>query len=100
MRKIVLICAAGMSTSMLVAKMREAAAAENYECEIDAYGMAQAQEKGKDADIILLGPQVRFNLKNVQDQCPGRPVEAIEMTAYGMMDGKKVMARVKEVLGD
>lgn len=32
MRNIVLFCAAGMSTSLLVNKMKEAAAKENYEC--------------------------------------------------------------------
>lgn len=100
MRTIVLLCAAGMSTSMLVNKMREAAAADGYECQIDAYGMAQAAEKGQNADIILLGPQVRFNLDKVKQMHPGKLVEAIDMTAYGMMDGKKVVNRVKEVLGD
>ena len=40
MKKIVLLCASGMSTSMLVKKMQEAAKAENYECEISAYSAA------------------------------------------------------------
>ena len=33
MKKIVLLCSAGMSTSMLVKKMQAAAEAENYACE-------------------------------------------------------------------
>ena len=33
MTKIVLLCAAGMSTSALVRKMKDAAKAEGYECE-------------------------------------------------------------------
>lgn len=99
MKKIVLLCAAGMSTSLLVTKMKKAAADEGIECEIDAYSIAQAKEVGADADIILLGPQVRFNLAKVKEQCPNCPVEAIDMAAYGMMDGAKVIKRVKEVLG-
>ena len=39
MKKIVLLCSAGMSTSMLVKKMQAAAAEENYACEIAAYPM-------------------------------------------------------------
>ncbi|MBQ1415917.1 MAG: PTS sugar transporter subunit IIB, partial [Selenomonas sp.] len=42
MRKIILLCSAGMSTSMLVRKMQEAAAADNYECEIAAFPMSDA----------------------------------------------------------
>ena len=41
MKKIVLLCSAGMSTSMLVKKMQAAAEAENYACEIAAYPMAE-----------------------------------------------------------
>ena len=40
MRKIVLLCAAGMSTSALVKKMQAAAEAENYACDIAAYPVA------------------------------------------------------------
>lgn len=99
MKKIVLLCAAGMSTSLLVTKMQKAAEEEGIECDINAYSIAQAKEVGADADIILLGPQVRFNLAKVKEQCPNCPVESIDMAAYGMMDGAKVIKRVKEVLG-
>lgn len=62
MRKIVLLCAAGMSTSILVVKMQEAAQAIGYDCDIHAYPVAFAKEKGRDADIVLIGPQVRFKV--------------------------------------
>lgn len=100
MRKIVLVCAAGMSTSMLVKKMQEAAAADNYETDIAAYPIGEVDTAGKGADIILLGPQVRFQLKGVKEKFPNIPVDSIDMAAYGMMDGKKVIASVKKVLGD
>ena len=77
MKKIILLCAAGMSTSMLVKKMQEAAAAESYECEIAAYPTSEATTKAADADVILLGPQVRFQKNKIAEQCPGIPVDAI-----------------------
>jgi len=98
MKKIVLLCAAGMSTSLLVTKMRKAAEEAGFKCDIDAYPVAKAPEVGADADVVLLGPQVRFNLAKVQEQCPGIPVESIDMAAYGMMDGKKVISRVMELV--
>lgn len=99
MKKIVLLCAAGMSTGMLVLKMREAAKEMGYEAQINAYAVAEANEKGKDADIILLGPQIRFQLDNVKKICQGVPVEAINIQDYGMMNGKNVMKFVRERIG-
>ena len=48
MRKIVLVCAAGMSTSMLVKKMQEAAAADNYETDIAAYPIGEVDSAGQE----------------------------------------------------
>ena len=100
MKKIVLLCAAGMSTSMLVNKMVQEAEKENYECTINAYAISTAAETGADADIILLGPQVRFHKEEVEKECPGVPVECIDMQAYGTLNGKKVLDSVHRVLGD
>ncbi|WP_029541762.1 PTS sugar transporter subunit IIB [Selenomonas sp. AB3002] len=99
MKKIILLCAAGMSTSMLVKKMQEAATAENFECEIAAYPTAEAKDKASDADVILLGPQVRFAKSKVEAACPGIPVEAIDMKLYGRMDGKGVLETAKKLIG-
>ena len=100
MRKIILLCSAGMSTSMLVKKMQEDAAAENYECSIAAYPTSEAKEKASDADLILVGPQVRFAKGKIEEQCPGVPVDVIDMKLYGRMDGKGVIAFAKKKLGD
>lgn len=99
MRKIVLLCNAGLSTSMLVDKMRKEAEAIGYECTINAYPVAEVHEEGKDADIILLGPQVRYQAAKVKEvvTCP---VESIPPADYGRMDGKKVLMHAKGVIGD
>lgn len=90
--KIVLICSAGMSTSLLVNKMQKAAAEQGIEADIAAYPEAEVTKVGGDADIILLGPQVRFELKKIRGLFPDKPVEVIDMKDYGMMNGKKVLA--------
>lgn len=100
MRKIILLCAAGMSTSILVKKIEEAAAAQDYEIQISAHPVSEATRVATDADIVLLGPQVRFNLNTVQNQLPGKPVEVIDMRAYGTMNGEAVVASIKKTLGD
>lgn len=98
MKNIVLLCAAGMSTSLLVTKMKEAADKKGFECEINAYPMSEAAEKGKDADAILLGPQVQFNLNKVKAMFPDKIVDAIDMQSYGRMDGESVLMKVLEVI--
>ena len=100
MKNIVLFCAAGMSTSLLVNKMKAAAEADGLEYEIAAYPLSEAAEHGPSADIILLGPQVKYKLNDTKAQFPDKPVEAINMQDYGMMNGANVIKRVKEVLGE
>ena len=100
MRKIRLFCAAGMSTSLLVTKMQQYADSINYECQIEAHPTSEATIYGPEADIVLLGPQVRFEMNKIKAQLPGKIVEPIDMRAYGMMDGKKVIEQVKKALGD
>lgn len=98
MKKIVLFCAAGMSTSLMVTKMKKAAEEEGFDCEINAYAVSKAATMGPGADFILLGPQVRFNLDDVKRKCPGIHVELIDIKAYGKMDGKAVIDHVIEVM--
>lgn len=100
MKKITLLCSAGMSTSILVKKMREAATAQGYECEIEAYSLSMADEVIPSSHIVLLGPQVRFNLDSLQVKYPEAIIRVIDMLAYGSLDGKKIIATVREELKD
>lgn len=100
MRNIVLLCNMGMSTSLMVNKMRAAAKDSGYECEINAYALQKANEIIPTADILLVGPQIAFELDRLQREYPDKQIEAIEMMDYGRMDGKKVLEHVKAVLGD
>jgi PTS system cellobiose-specific IIB component len=93
MIKIKLFCSAGMSTSMLVTKMQDAAKELGLEAEINAYPEATIDKETDDCDVALLGPQVRFLLNNAKEICEpkGVAVDVIAMQDYGMMNGKKVL---------
>ena len=99
MKKIVLLCAGGMSTNMLVKRMQDAANAEGFECKIEAYPQVEAKDKAADADAILLGPQIRFSKDKVAEDCPGVPIEAIDMRIYSRMDAKGALGVAKKLLG-
>lgn len=98
MRNIVLICVAGLSTSMLEMKMVKAAEEQGYDCKIQAHPLNEVR-KLEDPDIVLLGPQVRFQQSEIKKifDCPVIP---IEMRQYGSMDGEGVLRMAKEILGD
>ncbi len=93
MKKIALFCAAGMSTSMLVTKMRQAAEAKGLEVEINAYPQDELEKYVDHIDVALLGPQVKFLLGKSKEVCDpkGVPVEVINTLDYGMMNGAKVL---------
>lgn len=99
MKRIMLVCSAGMSTSLLVTKMEKAAAEQGIECQIWAVGTGVYQnEKGKQ-DVILLGPQVRFMKNEVSRTMGPVPVEVIDMRYYGKMDGAAVLKQALEIIG-
>ena len=58
--KILLACSSGMSTSLLVNKMKEAATEQSVEAEIWAVGQAEVETEMPKADVVLFGPQMRF----------------------------------------
>lgn len=98
MINIILFCAGGMSTSLLANKMRQAAADRGLSVTVEAYPLTQLEVVGPTADIILLGPQIRFQKNKVTDAFPDKPMAVIDMAAYGMIDGKKVIDQVCSVL--
>lgn len=95
---ILLVCSAGMSTSLLVTRMLDYAKTKNLEVTIEAHPVGEVESYGENADVILLGPQVRFQLSNVKRLFPDIPVEVIDMRDYGMMNGEKVLNHVLEII--
>ena len=105
MKTILLVCSAGMSTSLLVTKMEKAAAAMGDEVEIFALPISEGEKRVGDVDCILLGPQVRFQKSAIEKLAAGRkkgpiPVEVIDMRDYGTMNGKAVFEMAKKLIGD
>lgn len=100
MKKILLVCAAGMSTSLLVNKMKAAAKEKGIEINIDALPVSECSSVIDTVDIVLLGPQVRFQKPQVDALVKGRiPVEVIDMRLYGTMNGKVILDNVLKTLG-
>lgn len=103
MKKIMLACNAGMSTSMLVTKMQKAAEDKKLEVDIWAVPVSEADNEVQDKviDVILLGPQVKFFLNDFKDKFePQIKVDAINMMDYGVMNGEKVLDAALALMED
>lgn len=97
MKRIVLCCSAGMSTSLVVTKMEKTAAERGLELKIYAIPEQNLRDElesyGRDIQAVLLGPQVRFKLqenKKLTDEY-GVPIDVIDTVAYGTLNGAKVL---------
>jgi len=89
MTKILLACAGGFSTSILVSKMLTAAEKKGIAVEIEAVAETDV-ENYPDIDILLLGPQIghRLSMLKKEVKCP---VITIDQYDYGTMNGEKVL---------
>lgn len=97
MYKVLLVCNAGMSTSMLVKHMEKAAVEKGIDAEIIALPITDAVSKMDDWDVVMLGPQVRHELKGLKGKTT-TPIEVIEMRDYGMMNGANVLDAAIKVI--
>ncbi|WP_039058002.1 PTS sugar transporter subunit IIB [Enterobacter sp. Bisph1] len=93
MFRIMLCCSAGMSTSLLVRKMVDAANERQIPVEIDAYGVAEFDTQFPRYQVVLLGPQVKYMLKTLSEKAAahGIPVQPINPMDYGMQRGNEVL---------
>lgn len=102
MKNIILACAAGMSTSLLVTKMKKAAEAKNIDVKIEAYPVQEAKKiiTSEKVDCVLLGPQVRFMLNQFKEEFPNKNISVIDMRDYGLMNGENVLNTALKAMGE
>lgn len=102
MKTIMLVCAAGMSTSLLVNKMKKVAEEQSIEVEIFATSATEvdlATDERK-VDALLLGPQVKYMKNQIESVLKKKniPLGVIDMQCYGMMDGEKVLKQAFDLI--
>lgn len=101
-KTIMLVCTAGMSTSLLVSKMNKSAEENGIDAEVFAAGVSEVDEKlaENDVDVLLLGPQVRYKKAEYEEIVAGKDivVEVVNMQDYGMVNGEKVLQAALDLL--
>lgn len=101
MVRIALFCFAGMSTSVLVKRMRDYALERNIDCSVDAFSQTEVADKVQNLDIVLVGPQIKYLKKRIEEICEpyGVKVMVISDIDFGRMDAKKVLSEAYSLLG-
>lgn len=101
--KAILVCAMGMSSSLLENKTREAAKKAGYELDLHAITTPEASLwnfKEKYVDIVLVAPQVRYKRKSLADAA--NPfnviVQDIDPIIFGMVDGQALFNQILDAL--
>ena len=97
--KVLLVCAAGMSTSILMKKLEKYAAANDIKFEIDAVGLGEYKEVCKNYDCILMGPQVGYRKDEVVAGS-GIPVDVIKPQDYGIGNCANIFKQIAPVIKD
>lgn len=102
MKNIILICAAGMSTSLLVNKMKSAAKAQGKEVHIEAMPANSFATYKEKVDVLLLGPQISYLYDEMKKKYESEVVKVavIDMMDYGMMNGEKVLNKAYAMMGE
>ncbi|WP_024653155.1 PTS sugar transporter subunit IIB [Borrelia persica] len=91
--KILLVCGAGMSTSMLEQKMKKYVEVNNMNVKIESVAAIKFNETVGNFDIVLLAPQVRFIKTRLEEIAKPKdiPIELINTIDYGTMNGENVV---------
>ena len=97
--KILLICSSGMSTSLLVTKMKNYTNEVKKDYEINALSAEASKSVLDNYDVLLLSPGIAFQKKSFEMLKPKPPIEVIPPQLYGLIDGKGTV-ELAEKLGN
>ncbi|MBE3559079.1 MAG: PTS sugar transporter subunit IIB [Ktedonobacteraceae bacterium] len=102
MIRVLIVCSWGMSTSLLVESMLEAAEARGYVLVVEALSAGEYAAKVEECDVVLIAPQIRHLRKGIEKLAAsaGKPVAMIEPFHYATMNGGAVLAQVIGLLPD
>src|SRR6266699_1311140 len=100
MIRVLIVCSWGMSTSLLVDSMLEAAAERNCELRIEALSAGEYAARVDECDVVLIAPQIRHLRKSIEKLAVsvGKPSALIDPFHYATMNGQAVLVQVLYLL--
>jgi PTS system cellobiose-specific IIB component len=101
--KVLMVCAMGMSSSLIEVKTAAAAEKAGVPFELKAIETAEMGRwsfEENPMDVVLVAPQVRFKKKAIEQAAGpfGTLVLNIDTIAYGMIDGEAIFQQIMDAL--
>ncbi|WP_121603869.1 PTS sugar transporter subunit IIB [Virgibacillus sp. Bac332] len=97
--RVLVACSAGMSTSLFVNKVKNAAETEGIDLQIEAASISEARSllQKNEYDLLLLGPQVAFMKNQMEKELENLlTVDVINSQDYGLMRVENVLKQIKD----
>lgn len=103
--QVLIICAAGMSSSLLIDAIEKAGSEAGYSLNVITYhsiGSAYWNFEKHSVDVVLVAPQIRFLRRGIEKLASphGIPVVVIEPTSYGMADGESLLQQIMNAINE
>ncbi len=97
--RVLLCCAGGLSSSILMKKMQTWAASHGEELDIVAVGTGEAQERWQEGwDCVLVAPQASYRMDDMKKEIQ-IPMAAVPSLDYAIGNAENVMKRAHELCG-
>ena len=87
----IICCSQGMSSSALMKKMQDYV--KNAELDVDVKAVTTDRIMSGEVpfDVLMLGPQIRFEKNKLKAKFPEKAIDVIPMQAYGRLNGEEVV---------
>ena len=96
--KILLCCAGGLSSSVVMKKVRKYAAEIGEDVSIDAVGTGEVAQRAHNYDVVLTAPQVRNRFNDIKKDAGDVPVAAMNPQDYAIGNAANIIKQVKGLL--
>ena len=100
MINVLISCAGGFSSSLVISKVREAAKKKNVEVNAWAINSGDFDANVDKADIVLVAPQIQYMYSQFKEKSDKRniPCLMVSQQDYGRCNGEHILETVLEAL--
>ncbi len=96
MKKILIVCVGGFSSSIFAKKLEQTARRNRLQYKVDAMSPVQGKDVAGEYDLILISPQAAHEVSEFQKI--HNNVGEIPKLVYGTVDGPKALELSEELL--
>ncbi|GIO18947.1 PTS sugar transporter subunit IIB [Oceanobacillus sp. FSL W8-0428] len=97
MEKVIVVCEAGITTSLLVKKLNELAQEKGQGIDIQSKSLEEGLDyvKEHNIDVVLLGPQIHHSAENYEASTNAK-VAKISVKDYNSMNVYSIFEQIRE----